>query len=195
MATILQSTTELMQIAPLHRFTSADYLEMIEKGILGPDDHVELIGGVIIEMSPAGIPHKHYLIQMLRVLAPLLSKFEIAIQGTLTLSEGHIYDPDVMLLRMRPDGYKAKLPDASDVQLIIEAAASSLSRDQLIKLPVYAAAGIPEYWIADLDQEQLLIYRDPEGSQYRTCETRKGDEVVSPLAAPELSFAVRLAFD
>src|SRR5258705_10095974 len=100
-----------------------------------------------------------------------------------------------MLLRMRPDGYKAKLPDASDVQLIIEAAASSLPRDQLIKLPVYAAAGIPEYWIADLDQEQLLIYRDPEGSQYRTCETRKGDEVVSPLAAPELSFAVRLAFD
>ena len=195
MATILQSAAELMQIAPLHRFTSADYLEMIEKGVLGPDDHVELIGGVILEMSAAGTPHNHYLMQILRVLAPLLSKFEIAIQGALTVSEGHIYDPDVMLLRKRPEGYKKKLPDASDVHLIIEAAASSLLRDQTIKLPVYAAVGIPEYWIADLDQEQLLIYRDPVGSQYRTCETRQGDEIVSPLVAPELSFAVRQAFD
>src|SRR5258705_4833913 len=99
-----------------------------------------------------------------------------------------------MLLRMRPDGYKAKLPDASDVQLIIEAAASSLPRDQLIKLPVYAAAGIPEYWIADLHQEQLLIYPDPEGSQYSTCETRQCDETASLLAEPEVSFAVPLPF-
>ena len=126
MATILQSTAELMQIAPLHRFTSADYLEMIDKGVLGQKDHVELIGGVILEMSPAGIPHNHFLITIVEIFAPLLGTHKIAIQGTLTVTEGHIYDPDFMLLRQRADGYKSKLPDASDVQLVIEAAASSL---------------------------------------------------------------------
>ncbi len=110
-------------------------------------------------------------------------------------SEGHVFDPDFMLLRQRPDGYKTKLPDASDVQLVIEAAESSLRKDQQIKAPAYAAAGIPEYWIADLDREQLLIYRNPEGGAYKTVEVRQGDDLVSPLAAPEFSFAVRRAFD
>jgi hypothetical protein len=55
MATIVQSTSDLLEIVPLHRFSTADYLEMIDKGVLGPKDRVELIGGVIVEMSPAGI--------------------------------------------------------------------------------------------------------------------------------------------
>lgn len=195
MATIVQPTADFIQIAPLHRFTTADYSEMIEKGVLGPDDHVELIGGVIVEMSPAGIPHNHYLIQILRVFAPLLGRFEIAIRGTLTVSEGHVFDPDFMLLRQRPDRHKSKLPDAADVQLIIEASESSFRKGQQLKLPIYAAAGIQEYWIADLSEERLLIHRNPEDTSYRTVEIRRGDEVVSPLAAPELSFAVRHAFD
>jgi Uma2 family endonuclease len=195
MATIVQPTADFIQLAPLHRFSTADYLEMIEKGVLGPDDHVELIGGVIVEMSPAGIPHNHYLIQILRVFAPLLGRFEIAIQGTLTVSEGHVFDPDFMLLRQRPDRYKSKLPDAADVQLIVEAAESSFRKHQQIKLPIYAAAGIQEYWIADLKDERLFIHRAPEGATYREVEIRQGDDLVSPLAAPELSFATRQLFD
>jgi Uma2 family endonuclease len=195
MSTISPPTADIIQIAPLHRFRTVDYLEMINKGVFGPDDHVELIGGVIVEMSPAGIPHNHYLIRILRLLAPLLGKFEIAIQGTLTVSEGHVLDPDVMLLRPRPDGYKLKLPEAADVQLIIEAAESSLRRDQQIKLPIYAAALIPEYWIADLEREVLIIHREPADGHYASIETRQGDEMVSPLAAPELTFRVRQTFD
>src|SRR5687768_15831219 len=117
MATIVQSTSDLLQIAPLHRFSTADYLEMIDKGVLGPKDKVELIGGVIVEMSPAGIPHNHCLMCLVRLFAPLLNNFEIAIQGTLTVSEGQVYDPDLMLLRRRDDGYKTRLPDATDVAL------------------------------------------------------------------------------
>jgi Uma2 family endonuclease len=195
MATIPLPAADITEVAPLHRFSTADYFEMIDKGVLGPKDRVELIGGVIVEISPAGIPHNHYLIKILRLFAPILTRFEIAIQGTLTVSEGHVFDPDFMLLQRRPDGYKKKLPDASDVQLLIEAAESSMPRDRKIKLPAYAAAGIPEYWIADLENEQFLIYRDPDGSRYRSAETRRGDDVVSPLAAPELSFRVRDAFE
>ena len=132
---------------------------------LGPDDHVELIEGVIVEHVTSRYSRIiSYLIRIIRLFAPLLPKFELLVQGTLTVSEGQVYDPDFMLLRQQPDGYKTKLPDASDVQLVIEASESSFRRDQQIKLPVYAAAGIPEYWIADLNKEQLLIHRDPEAA-------------------------------
>jgi Uma2 family endonuclease len=195
MATVPLAAVEIVQIAPLHRFSTADYLEMIEKGVLGPDDHVELIGGMIVEMAPAGIPHNHFTMRVTELFAPLLVKFKIAIQGTLTVAEGQVFDPDFMLLRPRSDKYKTKLPEAPDVLLVIEAAESSLPRDQRIKMPVYSNVGIPEYWIADLEREVLIIHREPRGSGYKHVEERQGDDMVSPIAAPELSFAVRQAFD
>jgi Uma2 family endonuclease len=111
------------------------------------------------------------------------------------VAEGDVYDPDLMLLRRKPAGYNNQLPAAADVLLLVEAAESSLRRDQQIKLPVYAAAGIPEYWIADLDRELLIIHRNPSEGTYTSMEIRRGDEVVSPSAAPELAFTVRALFD
>jgi Uma2 family endonuclease len=195
MVTIPQRTAEFMQVAPLHRFSTADYLDMVGKGILGPDDRVELIGGIIVEMSPAGSRHNHFLGQLNELFGPLLGRVVIWIQGTLVVAEGEVYDPDLMLLRRKPGGYKNQLPGPQDVLLIVEAAESSMQRDQKFKLPIYAAAGIPEYWIADLDRELLIVHREPEGLAYRAIDTRQGDHLVSPLAAPEISFAVRNAFE
>jgi Uma2 family endonuclease len=195
MATIPQPTAELMQIAPLHRFSTADFLEMLEKGVLGPDDHVELIGGIIVEMSPAGSRHNHFLGQLNELFGSLLGRVVIWIQGTLVVAEGEVYDPDFMILRRKPGGYKNQLPRPQDVLLIVEAAESSMQRDQKFKLPVYAAAGIPEYWIADLDRELLIVHREPDGAAYSAIDTRQGDLLVSPMAAPDISFAVRKAFE
>jgi Uma2 family endonuclease len=195
MTTIPIPTAELLQVLPLRRFSTADYLQMIEAGVLGPRDRVELIGGIVVDMSPAGIPHNHFLIRIIELFGPLLERFQFAVQGTLTVAEGQVYDPDFMLLRRSRDGYKTRLPDAADVLLVVEAAESSLRRDQQVKLPVYASAGIAEYWIADLAQELLIVHREPEASGYRLVETWSGDDAVSPLAAPDFSFAVRQAFD
>lgn len=146
-------------------------------------------------MSPAGIPHNYFLINAVEIFAPIVRKFRLAIQGTLTVAEGHVYDPDLMVLRQRPDRYKSKLPEATDVLLIIEAAESSLPHDMRVKLPVYAAVGIPEYWVADLKQQILLVHRDPLGPIYQSIEIRRENDIVSPFAAPELSFAVRQLFE
>jgi Uma2 family endonuclease len=183
------------EFLPLRRFSTADYLQMIAAGVLGRRDRVELIGGMIVDMSPAGIPHNHFLINIVDIFGPLLPRFHFAIQGTLNVSEGQVYDPDFMLLRRKQESYKTQLPVAADVLLVVEASESSLRRDQQVKLPVYASAGIPEYWIADLDQESLIIHREPMGSGYRIVETRCGDDLISPLAAPDFSFPVRRAFD
>lgn len=194
MTTLLQPTADFLQIAPLHRFTTAHYLDMIEKGVLGPKDRVELIEGIITQMSPAGSRHNNFLGQLTRLFASLLDEAEVWIQGTLLVAEGHVFDPDFMLLKRKPGGYKLQLPGPQDVLLIVEAADTSLRRDQQIKLPVYANAGIAEYWIADLDQETLIIHRAPADGRYQTIEIRSGNDVVSPSAAPELSFAVHRAF-
>jgi Uma2 family endonuclease len=195
MATITTPSVDLFQLALLHQFSSAEYLEMIDKGVLGPQDRVELVEGFVVNMSPQGSRHNSFLMNFNRLLAPLHARFFIAIQGTLTVAEGQIFDPDFLLLRQKPEGYKNKLPDAKDVQLVVEAAESSLRFDQRIKLPIYAAAGIPEYWIADLEREVLVIHREPEADRYASIETWQGEDIVSPLAAPELSFAVRQAFN
>lgn len=168
---------------------------MVEAGVLGPDDHVELIGGMIVEMSPAGTKHNHFLIRLNRLLSPLWDRFEIGIQGTLELSDGQIYDPDIMLLRSKQKGYKEQLPQAEDVLLVIEASDSSLNRDQLVKLPEYAAAGIQDYWIVDLKKEVVLVHRDPLGAEYRSVETFGNDAILSPLAAPEFSIELLQAFN
>jgi Uma2 family endonuclease len=183
------------EFLPPGRFSTAQYLRMIEAGVLGPEDKVELVGGMIVQMSPAGIPHNSFLINIVDLFGPLLGRFKFGIQATLTVAEGQVFDPDFLLLARRPDSFKTKLPDAPDVKLVIEAAESSLPRDQKIKMPVYANAGIPDYWIADLEQETLIVHRDPQPGGYRLIETRHGDDIVSPLAAPDFSFAVRQAFD
>jgi Uma2 family endonuclease len=195
MSIVQEMSASFPEFLPLRRFSTADYLQMIEAGVLGPRDHVELIGGMIVEMSPAGIPHNHFLIQIVDVLSPLLGRFRLAIQGTLTVTEGHVYDPDFMLLRLREDRYKSKLPDSADVLLVIEAAGSSLRRDQQVKLPVFAGMGIAEYWIADLDRETLIVNREPEGNGYRVVQTLRGDDLISPIACPDFSFPVRKLFD
>ncbi len=195
MAAIPLPTADFVQIAPPHRFSTADYLEMIEKGVLGPDDRVELIGGMIVEMSPQGSRHNHFLMQLNRLFVPLWDRAIIAIQATVTIAEGAVFDPDFLLLRKRADGYKSVHPAAQDILLVVEAAESSLPRDQKIKMPAYASAGIPDYWIADLEREVLIIHREPDAGGYGMIDKRSGEDVVSPLAAPDFSFKVRQAFD
>lgn len=195
MSTTSSTTVDFSVPLPLKQFSTADYLQMIEAGILGPKHRVELIGGMIVEMSPAGIPRNGFLINIVDLFAPLIGRFRLAVQATLTVAEGQVFDPDFMLLTSRSDRYKSQLPQAGDVCLVIEAADSSLQRDQCVKMPIYSGAGVPEYWIADLEREVLIVHREPQPGGYRLVEKRSGDDIVSPLAAPDFSFAVRQAFD
>ena len=167
---------------------------MVDAGLL-EGKKVELLGGVIVDMSPAGTQHTQFLILIVDLFAPVLQRFQFGIQGTLSLIQGQVYDPDFMLLKRKVGGYKHRHPQPADVMLVIEAAASSLNRDQQFKLPAYAVAGIQEYWIADLDNEQIFVYRDPLEDKYQSVQILKGEDCISPLVAPDFSLAVRQMFE
>jgi Uma2 family endonuclease len=178
-------------VLPLGTLTNDQYLRMIDAGILDEDDKVELIGGVITEMSPAGPDHVAALYALTDLFAKVIDRFVLSVQSTIRIAEGHILDPDVALLQRRPDRYRESLPQAEDIALVIEAARASYKKDRHLKLPMYAAAGIAEYWIVDLVNEKLLVFRDPESKTYRTEMTLSGAETISPLACPD--FVVRVS--
>lgn len=180
----------ILPIAPL---STEQYLRMIDAGILD-SSKVELIGGYITPMAPAGPEENGSVFVLTAIFAPYVEKFVIAILATVVIAEGQVFEPDFALLKPRADEYMTALPTAADVLLLAESASSSLKNDRHVKLPIYAAAGIPEYWILDLNDKSLEVYRDPAGESYGSTQKLAGDDQVSPLACPEVTLRVGSLF-
>lgn len=180
-----------LPVAPL---STEQYLRMIDAGVFDSSDKVELIGGFITPMAPVGPEHNGSLFELTKFLAPVAERFVIAVQATVAVSEGQVLEPDFALLTPRADKYMTALPKAADVLLVIESAASSIKSDRHVKLPIYAAAGIPEYWIVDLNEKTLEVHREPVGEGYVHRQKLAGDDVASPLACPEVTLRVGSLF-
>jgi Uma2 family endonuclease len=114
----------------------------------------------------------------------------VRVQSSVRLDRYNEPEPDLVLLRPQADFYASRLPGASDILLIIELAESSLDYDREVKAPLYAGAGVAEYWIADLNSSQLLCYSDPAEGAYRTLRHRGRGEAVTPGQIPEYSIAI-----
>ncbi len=150
-----------------HRLTVADFRRMGEVGILGPDDRVELIAGEIIDMSPIGSLHA----ALVRAIATALTHHVreqalLAIQDPLALTDTSQPQPDLAVLRPRADFYAAAHPGPADVLLVIEVADTTLAFDLDVKVPLYAAAGIPEAWVIEAPSRRTLVFRRPVNGRY-----------------------------
>jgi Uma2 family endonuclease len=172
-------------------FTVDDYYRMAEAGILGPEDRVELIDGEIIEMSPIGTRHAGCVNAAIAAFSAVLQRrVTVSVQNPLRLSNYIEPEPDLVLLKPRKDSYRGKRVEGEDVLLVLDVADTTLRYDRDVKLPLYAAADIPEVWIEDLQHDLLLVYRDPQKSTYRTSLSLKRDKSVAVLAFPEVIFKV-----
>lgn len=164
-------------------FTVDDCLRMAETGILSPTERVELIRGEILLMSPIGPRHASVITAATRAMVRLAGD-EAIVQGQnpVVLDPFAAPQPDLALLRFRDDCYVGKHPGPADILLIVEVADSSLEYDTTVKLGLYAILGIPEYWVADLQNNRLLVYSKPAGDTYQTVtELHHGDTVVPHL--------------
>jgi Uma2 family endonuclease len=173
------------------RFTVDQYYQMAEAGILKEDDRVELIEGEIVEMPSIGPGHAGSVNRLTARLAPGIgSRAILSVQNPLHLDEYNEPQPDVMLLRPRPDYYERSHPRPADVLLIVEVGATSAALDRRLKLPLYARTGIPEVWLVDLSKATIRVYRDPSPTGYRTARTYRRGERLAPLAFPDLELVV-----
>ena len=164
---------------PARQFTVDEYHRMIETGILSENDRVELLDGWILEMSPIGPPHSTAVRLILAALQDKLpSGWIVGTQDPITLDNGEP-QPDITVVRGNIRDFAARHPSPRDVALVVEVADSSLQYDRLQKRPQYAAAGIPEYWIVNLIDRRLEVFRDPApGGDYQVAKNIAADGVV-----------------
>lgn len=100
-------------------------------------------------------------------------------------------EPDLALLRARPDGYRTPpRPSAAEVLLIIEVSDISVHYDREVKLALYARHGVTEVWFVDLAARAVEVHRKPEGEAYAEVATRGGSDTVEPFSLPGVRISV-----
>jgi Uma2 family endonuclease len=152
------------------RMTVERYLGLVEAGVLGPDDRVELLEGVIVAMAPQNPPHAAGVARADDVIRKAIGdRAHVRPQLSLVLRRS-VPEPDLAVVPGVADDYQSSHPETA--LLVIEVADTSLKQDRLSKAAIYAAAGIPEYWIVNLRDEVVEVMRDPEPAQARYREVR-----------------------
>jgi Uma2 family endonuclease len=184
MATQAAQVTQPAQEALIkrHLFTLEEYERVVESGGLDEDARIELIRGEILDMAPIGFPHEMCVARLTTLLVTTTVGRAIVWpqNNSIRLPSHSRPQPDVTLLRMR-EYQRDNPPTEKDVLLVIEVAESSLRYDRGVKGPLYAQAGILEYWIVNLRDNVVEVYADPvEGAFKQTRKARRGDKLPLP---------------
>lgn len=173
------------------RLSRDRYHQMIESGIFGEDERIELIEGGLVTMSPIGAEHSGIVDQLSEILVDQLARRAVVkVQGPIQLDDHSEPEPDVVLSKPRRDYYKRSLPQPADVLLVIEVADSSLAYDRTVKMPLYAQAGIAEAWIVNLIDRWIEVYRDPSPAGYTTMLKILPGRAIAPQAFADVIIVV-----
>ncbi len=163
---------------------------MAEAGVLREDDRLELVDGEIVEMAPIGHRHATCVRKMTERLTRERKRWLVDVHNPLSVSPRDELYPDLVLLRPRDDRYAGGIPSVADALLVIEVADTTLRYDRTVKLARYAAAGVQEVWIVDLEGARVWVHRKPlEGDYGEVFEARAG-EIVTISAVPGFELAV-----
>ncbi|HYY59553.1 MAG TPA: Uma2 family endonuclease [Pyrinomonadaceae bacterium] len=161
-----------------HWITVDEYERMGEAGIWTKDSRLELLEGEIYEISPIGSRHAACVSFLGNLLNRQLGdKLIVSTQDPIRLDDFSEPQPDIALLRWRDDFYRHAHPQPADVLLVIEVADTTVDSDRLIKIPLYAKAGIKEVWLVNLPEEKIELYAEPSGGAYQVArEFKRGEE-------------------
>lgn len=167
-----------------HRFTREEY----EQVRFGPDRRVELVNGVIYELSPQSSQHARGIAKATRALLTAFGPgFHVRPQLPLALGPHSMPEPDLAMIAGEPD-------DATDhpstAALVVEVTETSQLHDRERKARDYARAGIPDYWILNLRLDAIEVLRNPQDGLYRSRLVFRRGETISPLARPEVAIPV-----
>ena len=174
-------------------FTRDEYYAMAKAGIIGYDERLQLIEGEIVVMASAGNRHiaaTILLTQEFAVSGRLNGLASVSVQNPVDLTERSDPEPDFQLLKPREDGYAPATPQTVDVLLAVEVSDSTLNYDVDVKIPMYAAAGIPELWIMNLREDFIESHSSPSPEGYQATRRYQLGEVIAPLAFPDVEIEV-----
>ena len=184
-----------MTVTDLRLWTVDEYRRMTETGILNPDERVELIDGQIISTSAKNPPHAATNLCAADYLRSLLAGLAlIRIQDPIALSYNSEPEPDIAVVQIDPRLYQDFHPEPDNILLLIEIADTTLETDRRRKGPAYAKAGITDYWILDVNTQQVYVFREPGETNYRQETVFNEDDVLSMLAFPEIEVQISQLF-
>ncbi len=179
----------------LRPITIDEYHKMIAAGIIPEDARIELILGQMFDMAAKGTRHTFSTTRLVRELTRLIEQGAIVrCQEPITLPNNSEPEPDITIARLRDDNYLDSHPSPSDLMLVIEVADSSLDFDKNIKANLYAAAGIQEYWIVNLLDDRLEVYRQPNSSIYTEIKIISPQDPIELPQFPEISIDLAAIF-
>jgi len=178
------------------RWTRIEYEKLIDLGIFQRGEPIELIGGELMVAEPQGALHYTAIWKTAKALEAAFGPgWVVRTQGPIGLDDDSEPEPDVAVVPGGPEDYRSAHP--SRAVLTVEVSESSLASDRERKGSVYARAGLPDYWILNLEDRVLEVYREPAadpsglfGWRYARCEVWNASARVSPLAAPDASVRV-----
>ena len=178
------------------RFTRAEYERLIDLGVFQPGEPIELIGGDLMVAEPQGAAHYTAIQKTAKALETAFGPgWHVRTQGPVGLDDDSEPEPDVAVVPGGPDDYSRAHP--SRPALTVEVAESSLGVDRQRKGSLYARAGLPDYWVLNLVDRILEVYREPApdaaapfGWRYARREVFDAAARVTPLAAPGASISV-----
>jgi Uma2 family endonuclease len=184
------SMAEVIESVGLRRFTVEEYHLMAETGVFAPEERVELIRGVIRQMTPKGRRHAIAVAKAIQVFAVQLSgRATVFVQDPLLKNGFHSQpEPDV-LITSNPDPESYGTEQSSPL-LVIEVADSSLKYDRDTKAALYADAEIPEYWVVNLVDDVLELFIHPQAGAYQSRTTYQPGHRISPRAWPDVEIDV-----
>ncbi len=186
-------TTALLLESP-RRLSVDEYHRMIEAGILDEDERLELLEGVIVAMSPQDEPHAWPIQRLTRILTRVLGdEYDLRVQLPLTLGRSNEPEPDLAVVRAGP---RTKGRHPRTALLVIEVAKDSLRKDRTLKAALYARFRVPEYWIVNIEAENVEVFTEPRprSGVYRARSHRRQARHPGSESLPEVSVPVRELF-
>ena len=175
----------------LRKWTVKEYHKLGEIGIFNPEERVELIEGNIIKISAKGTVHASATRRTASLLHNLLgNQAAVYNKSPIALDDNSEPEPDIAVVSIDPFDYATHHPTPSEVYLIIEVADSSLTFDREIKAKAYARSGIANYWVLNVGDRQLHVFREPTENGYQS-EVILGETAsISPLEFPAFNIEI-----
>lgn len=181
---------------PTRKWSRMEYDRLVEAEILGPEDRIELLGGHMVVKEPQYSPHATSIRLVQRVLtAAFGSGWDVREQMPVALDAESEPEPDVSVVPGDPRDYRDAHPERP--ALIVEVAMPRLRFDREHKGSLYARAGIADYWIVNIPDLRVEVYREPVpdstapfGWRYGRSMTLGPNERVAPLAAPQAAILI-----
>jgi Uma2 family endonuclease len=162
------------------RLTADEIYDLTAAGVLGDEDHIELIEGEVVPMAAAKADwHSIMVSRLTRAIVPLLRGDDrLYIEASVTLSSDTLVEPDLAVWNRNILPRQVR---GSDLLWVVEVADSSIAYDLRIKAPLYAAHGVREYWVVDAVRQTIRVHRAPTEGVYTDVEEYEADEVAHSL--------------